>query len=303
MASKLTSKSLAAGEKGNSSKAKGSAPKSGDNIGSDELPFSPGLLLRIREDISNTCSLTMEHLHDRFEAWEAGKTIRRAGPGINSATGHFEFVHKDSGLPNMAEDPLVIQQLRMLSLWLREDDSEILRKEAASTMVKVILGLYGMAEELRSPLLILLEQCKWVPDALNDIRGSSGWKAMVSDLDSIVRSRAPDKHVIQDGVVIIDILGPLASSSILRDVDNSVWIEFARIAVQLDTEGSAAHLDLKCSTTMLAIDLLRLVNPRTLTGATNRLKKRLLAVPSRLMTAGDRMNEDTLEDLDGYLQG
>lgn len=297
IASMLTSKSTAVENGGGST-----AFKSGDNSGSDDLPFSPGLLLRMREDISNTCSLTMEYLRDRFEAWEAHKTIHRRGPDSIAATGRFESVHKDSGLPNMAEDPLVLQQLLMLSFWIREDDSDTLKTEAASNMVKVILGLYGMAEELRWPLLMLLGSCDWFPNALKDIRGSSGWRAMVADLDSIVRSGAPDKQVIEAGIEIIDILGPLAQSAIIHDEDKSGWIEFARIATQLDSEGSAAHLDLKGSTTMLALDLLRLVDPKNLTGANKRLKKKLLAVPSLLMKARGRMNEDTIDDLEDYLQ-
>ncbi len=296
-ASMLTSKSTAVENGGGST-----AFKSGDDGGSDDLPFSPGLLLRMREDISNTCSLTMDYLRDRFEAWEAHKTIHRRGRGSIAATGRFESVHKDSGLPNMAEDPLVLQQLLMLSFWIREDDSDTLKTEAASKMVQVIMGLYGMAEGLRGPLLMLLGSCDWFPNALKDIRGSSGWKAMVADLDSIARSGAPNQQVIEAGIEIIDIIGPLAQSAIIREEDKSGWIEFARIATQLDSAGSAAHLDLKGSTTMLALDLLRLVDPKNLTGANKRLKKKLLAVPSLLMKARGRMNADTIDDLENYLQ-
>ncbi|KAL8875076.1 MAG: hypothetical protein Q9192_009105 [Flavoplaca navasiana] len=98
-----------------------------------ELPYHPALLLRIREDMSNLCSLTMEYLCDRFEAWEANKTIRRTPRG--NKTDRFKSVHKDT-LPNMAEDELVSRQLWMLSYWLEEDDSEVLRKEARSGLIK-----------------------------------------------------------------------------------------------------------------------------------------------------------------------
>lgn len=125
-----------------------------------ELPFHPALLLRIREDMSNMCSLTMEYLCDRFEAWEADKTIRRTPRG--SKTDRFKSVHKDS-VPNMAEDELVSRQLWMLAHWFEEDDSEVLRKEARSGLMKVCIGLYSLAENLRTPLSIIMEEC-WVPD-------------------------------------------------------------------------------------------------------------------------------------------
>ena len=125
-----------------------------------ELPYHPALLLRIREDMSNLCSLTMEYLCDRFEAWEANKTIRRAPRG--NKTDRFKSVHKDT-IPNMAEDELVSRQLLMLSYWFEEDDSEVLRKEARSGLIKVCIGLYSEAEDLRTPLSIIMEQC-WVPN-------------------------------------------------------------------------------------------------------------------------------------------
>ena len=125
-----------------------------------ELPYHPALLLRIREDMSNLCSLTMEYLCDRFEAWEANKTIRRAPRG--NKTDRFKSVHKDT-LPNLAEDELVSRQLLMLSYWFEEDDSEVLRKEARSGLIKVCIGLYSEAEDLRTPLSIIMEQC-WVPN-------------------------------------------------------------------------------------------------------------------------------------------
>ncbi|KAL8643605.1 MAG: hypothetical protein Q9226_008247 [Calogaya cf. arnoldii] len=285
------------------SKAKSSVPKSGNKKVFDELPFSPGLLLRIREEISNVCSLTLEYLHERFEAWFAHKTIRRVRPS-SSATDRFEFVrkkHKKSDLPNMAEDPLVVQQLTVIASWLREDGSELLRTEVAGTILNMIIALYGMAEELRSPFLVLLDQCQWVEGALNDVRGSRGWKAMVSDLESIARDLDPDEYLIQDGLLLIDVLRPVAESAILKDGDISAWIDIAAIAIQLDAEGPAAHLDLKACTTMLAIDLLRETDPKSLIGPSIWLKNRLLAVPAGLLKARDRMEEDLIKFLDRYV--
>ncbi|KAL8883397.1 MAG: hypothetical protein Q9215_008250 [Flavoplaca cf. flavocitrina] len=126
-----------------------------------ELPYHPALLLRIREDMSNMCSLTMEYLSGRFEASEANKSIRRTPRG--NKTVRFKSVHKDS-LPKMAKDELVVHQLRMLSYWFQEDDSEVLRKEARSGLMKVCIGLYSEAgKHLRTFLSTIMEEC-WIPD-------------------------------------------------------------------------------------------------------------------------------------------
>ncbi|KAL8998648.1 MAG: hypothetical protein Q9169_002308 [Polycauliona sp. 2 TL-2023] len=258
--------------------------------GSYELPYSPGLLLRIREEISDVCSLSMEYLRDRFEAAEASKTVRRARPGIGSASDRFEFVNKDCQ-PNMAEDPLVLEQLRLIALWLDEDDSEALRKEAANNLVQLSLGLYGMAVELKSPLLVVLEQCDSVHGALNNIRSSSAWNAMLSDLELIVTTRDVDEYVIDNGISILRLLGPRARNAIGQDKD--AWKDFARIAVQLDEDGSAQLLGLKSSFVVWSLHLLRLVDLAALNGASRRLRKRVMAVPGRLLKARDRMDKDT----------
>ncbi|KAL8663960.1 MAG: hypothetical protein Q9168_007999 [Polycauliona sp. 1 TL-2023] len=267
--------------------------------GFHELPYDPSLLLRIREEISNVCSLTMEYLLDRFEAWDADKTIRRAPRGVGSASDRFEFVHKNT-VPSMTEDPMVMEQLKMLAFWLREDDGEVLRKEAAGIMVQVSLGLYGTTEELRTPLLIILAQCSLVPHALDRIRRSSGWKALFSDLSSITGSRDVDEHVIQDGLCILDLIGPPASDAISSGKDMGAWKDFARIAVQLDEEGPADLLSLKGSVAIWSIALLRMVDASTLDAASKRLQKMLSAVPARLLKAKDRMSEEAVQEWRHY---
>ncbi|KAL8910689.1 MAG: hypothetical protein Q9172_007803 [Xanthocarpia lactea] len=277
--------------------AESSTAKSEADGGSDKLPFNPDLLLKLREDVSTICSLTIEYLRDRFEVSMATKTLCPTRSGMVSATECLGFFSTDVGPPTMVEDPL----LRMLSLWLREDEGVVLRTEAANSMIDVVLGLYGMAEHLRSPLLMILEQCQYAPDGLDRIRVSHGWNALVSDLESIARSRAPDDYVIHCGIIIIDILGPVAGMAVAGGTDKDEWKQFARIATQLDAEGSADLLDLKAAVAMLAIDLLR-ENQRPSSGGSAQLRKKLFAVPSRLLAARNRMKEATVEDLDATVE-
>ncbi|KAL8774262.1 MAG: hypothetical protein Q9209_001013 [Squamulea sp. 1 TL-2023] len=242
----------------------------------------------------------MEYLRNQFEMSKIIKMISPAGPGISSATDRFESAHNDDNAPNMAKNPLVIQQLKMLSLWLQENDGEVLRKEAATTMINVIFDMYGMAEDLRSPLLIILEQCRYTPGGIDDIRDRDGWNSLVSDLESIALSHDPDDAVVKCGIIIIDILGPVSAAAVKNGKDKSEWKQFARIAVQLDTEGSAEQLDLKASVVMLAIDLI--CQTSSALGRGSALRKKLLAMPSRLLTVRDRMKEATHEDLDHYVE-
>ncbi|KAL8788527.1 MAG: hypothetical protein Q9213_001600 [Squamulea squamosa] len=242
----------------------------------------------------------MEYLRNKFEMSKISKTVHPARPGVTSATGRFGSVHNNDNAPNMARDPLVVQQLKMLALWLQEDDGEVLRKEAATTMIDLIFGLYGMAEDLRSPLLMILEQCRYTPAGLDHIRGRDGWNALVSDLESIAQSRDLDDAVVRCGIIIIDILGPVSAQVVKDGKDTNEWKQFARIAVQLDTEGSAEQLDLKASVVMLAIDLIRQTPSASVGGSA--LRKKLFTMPLRLLTVRDRMKEATYEDLDHYVE-
>ncbi|KAI4250599.1 MAG: hypothetical protein L6R40_000199 [Gallowayella cf. fulva] len=268
--------------------------------GSDKLPFNPSLVLQIREDISNVCSLTIEYLCDRFEAMRASGANGQALPGNKTTLDRLNLAATNLGPESMAEDPLVRSQLTMLSLYLREDEGEMLRKEAGR-MRNAIFWLYGRAPDLRYPLIMILEQFQYNPGGLGSIGDNDGWKVLVDDLVRIVRSHAPDSTMVTCGKTIVDLMGPVVSHAIEEGKSKDEWQQFARIAIQLKAKGSRELLDLKGSVALLAIDLMTM-SPHTMSKATAELRKKLVMVPSRLLTARDKMDEETHHDLDAAVE-
>ncbi|KAL8677519.1 MAG: hypothetical protein Q9186_006061 [Xanthomendoza sp. 1 TL-2023] len=269
---------------------------SGSDDDSDKLPFSPELLLQIREDISNTCSLTVEYLCDRFQMSQVCGAIPPARPGIRTNQDRLSLVAKTPQSPIMAEDPLVRSQLAMLSLWLREDEGEMLRKEAGS-MANVIFGLYGKAPDLRYPLVMILEQFQYNPGGLHHIRYTDGWSILIDDLTSIVQSRAPDRDTVICGLQMVDMMGPVALHAIKEGKSEEEWQPFARIAKRLVAKGPADLLDLKAAIVSLAMELLSR-SPPIMSVESAELRKKFFEVPSRLLAARDKMDEATREDME-----
>ena len=159
------------------------------------FPFSPSELLQLRVDTSEVMSLTIETLRDRFDASVAGAAgldksarLHSAGPSNPSLAISWE-----SSEISMAEDLLTLSQLRALALWLREDENDALRKEAAGIM-DVLLFLYGTkcALDFRSPVLIALEGISTVPEGVEAFLRTEGWELLVEDLRQLIASPTLD---------------------------------------------------------------------------------------------------------------
>ncbi|KAL8798676.1 MAG: hypothetical protein Q9200_007722 [Gallowayella weberi] len=268
---------------------------SGSDDGSDKLPFSPEFLLQIREDISDTCSLTVEYLCDRFQMSQVCGAILPARPEIRTNQDRLHLVARIPQPPIMAEDPLVRSQLAMLSFWLREDEGETLTKEAGS-MVNVIFGMYGKAPDFRCPLVTILEQFQYNPGGLHHIRYTNGWQILLDDLELIVRSRDPDRETVMCGEQIVDMMGPVALLAIKEGKAEEEWQPFARIATKLVAQGSADFVELKATVVLLTMELLSL-SPATMSADSAELRKKFLKVPSRLLSVQDKMDEGTREDM------
>ncbi|KAL8803816.1 MAG: hypothetical protein Q9182_002948 [Xanthomendoza sp. 2 TL-2023] len=269
---------------------------SGRGDGSDKLPFSPELVLQIREDISNICSLTVEYLCDRFQMSQVCGAIHPARPEIRTNQDRLNLVARIPQPPIMAEDPLVRSQLAMLSFWLREDEGERLREEAGS-MMNVIFGMYGKAPDLRYPLIMILEQFQYTTGGLHQIRHTSGWQILLDDLEFIVRSRAPDRETVKCGEQIVDMMGPVALLAIKEGKSVEEWQPFAWIATKLVAKGSADLVELKATVVSLAVELLSL-SPPTMSAESVELCKKFFKVPARLLAARDKMDVITREDLE-----
>lgn len=122
-------------------------------------PLPVDLLLKLRTNISETMSLTIEYLRDRYDSSTAGAA------GLHSAA--RSSIDQSSPLPiawdtssGMFADRLTLSQLRTLSLWLRDEDNDALRREAAGVMDALLaLYQYNGEQDFRYPVLVALEVC------------------------------------------------------------------------------------------------------------------------------------------------
>lgn len=111
----------------------------------------PSLLLQLRKDVGETLSLTIEYFRDRWDAaitgipsFSSADTAKSLLPTASTEPKALTWTN-----PTMSpeEDPILLAGLRTLGIWLREDDSELLRQEAAGVM-DVYKGLYMAREDV-----------------------------------------------------------------------------------------------------------------------------------------------------------
>lgn len=214
-----------------------------DNV---KLPLAPDNLLRLRKSIAETLSVTAEHLRDRWDAAVAG--AYGLHPNARSPTAKdywgFSSTLDAAGLPIawdtatdelvVERDPLVLAAVRALALWLREDDNEPLRREAAG-LADMLLGLYVTSKEkgnldFRRPVLVALEGISTVDgsnvgDGENDyayelstaalLLEQGAWKILSKDLVEIMYGTCSAPNLAADaarGIEIVRVLLPIVEN-------------------------------------------------------------------------------------------
>ncbi|KAI1127795.1 Neurochondrin-domain-containing protein [Nemania abortiva] len=108
--------------------------------------LTPDRILKLHEDLARTIGDVMEYLRDRWDAFLAGAR------GIESA--------QASG-SSIFEDPIIPAAIRLIATWLRDDDGETLRTQAAG-LIELFTELYGNQHspdmpEVRLPIIAALE--------------------------------------------------------------------------------------------------------------------------------------------------
>ncbi|RAL58488.1 hypothetical protein DID88_005192 [Monilinia fructigena] len=125
--------------------------------------ISPDLMLKLRKDIAETMSLSIEYLRDRWDASIAGASglhpSARAGTTATSEGTRLTLTW-DSMKDSVTADLLVLASIRALAIWIREDENENLRKETAG-MMDMFIELYKISlkedPDFRYPILLALE--------------------------------------------------------------------------------------------------------------------------------------------------
>ncbi|KAI9733772.1 MAG: hypothetical protein M1818_007186 [Claussenomyces sp. TS43310] len=163
----------------------------GAQIGSMVMFMSPDLLLKLRKDIAETMSLTIEYMRDRWDASVAGAAGLHSSARTGAAEGTMLTLTWESMKDNVDADPLILAAIRALSIWLREDENENLRNESAG-LTDMFIGLYqassGNGTDFRYPILAALEANISTEEGVEIFLNQNGWDALATDLMSMTSS-------------------------------------------------------------------------------------------------------------------
>ncbi|KAF4997715.1 hypothetical protein FGRMN_3660 [Fusarium graminum] len=155
--------------------------------------MTPENLLSLRKGISDTMSLTAEYLRDRWDASVAGAMGLHPDARTSTtetSTGTHHTLAWDSMKDNADDDMFILSAVRALALWLREEENDILRKEATGLM-DMFMDLYKSSSQdkldFRSPVLVALEGLTALPKGRQMFLDNGGWSILTHDLNSILQ--------------------------------------------------------------------------------------------------------------------
>lgn len=226
----------------------------------DPIPFPPSSLLQLRADISETLSLTIEHLRDRFDSSTAGAAGLHpsARSRTEDATNKPLPIAWDSSSTTIAQDPLTLSQLRTLAIWLREDDNDALRKEAAGIM-DLLLNLYETENnqlDFKSPVLIALEGIITVPEGVDTFLATEGWAILNKDIQRIIAN--PSNKNISLGTDIIRVLLAIVESDVAGPAKEE-WMNIITVSSRQSfsaDDDTEYLLDFRIALAQLSVELL-----------------------------------------------
>ncbi|GKT43945.1 uncharacterized protein ColSpa_04126 [Colletotrichum spaethianum] len=184
------------------------------------MVMPPDFLLKIRRTIAEAMSLAIEFLRDRWDASVAGTFGLHPDARTketDTSMGKRLTISWESKKDNIHEDPLILAAIRALSLWLREDDNDLLRKEAAG-LTDMLIDLYKASSparlDFRSPILVGLEGILVEKAGLEEFTTHNGWEALTQDLLTILQhiSTVSDENEAARAIEIVRILLPIVES-------------------------------------------------------------------------------------------
>ncbi|POR37149.1 Uncharacterized protein TPAR_02679 [Tolypocladium paradoxum] len=180
----------------------------------ETLIMPPDSLFTIRKGISETMSVAVEYLRDRWDASVAGAMglhpDARVGPAEVS-TGSRHTLAWDAIENTVDNDPYILSAVRALALWLREEENAVLRKEATGLM-DMFMDLYrastGEKLDFRSATLVALEALITLDQGRELLLRHEGWQILSDDLTSILRESSTEPHEAEAsrGIEIVRVL-------------------------------------------------------------------------------------------------
>ncbi|KAJ6444680.1 ATPases NBP35 [Purpureocillium lavendulum] len=213
--------------------------------------MSPDSLLKLRKGISETMSVAIEYLRDRWDASVAGAMglhpDARASTAATSTGTHYTLAW-DSVADTADDDPFILSAVRALSLWLREDENDQLRKEATG-LIDMFMDLYRASNEtdkldFRSPVLVALEGLVTLERGREILLRHDGWQILTKDLTSILQGspRGETHHLgladVSRGTEIVRILLQVAEQE--TGGTEEAWMDFITTVASWDASSSAS---------------------------------------------------------------
>jgi len=224
--------------------------------GSSTLAIPPDLLLKLRKDIAETMSLTIEYLRDRWDASVAGALglhpEARTGTSATSEGTRLTLTW-ESMKDDIPHDPLVLASIRTLAIWLREDENENLRSES-SGLTDMFIELYKASStttlDFKYPILTALEATLTTENGVDGFLSHDAWTVLTEDLESIVRYTIPmsgEQKYIQPhnlaeeasrGIEIVRVLLALIDDYAVIE-PREYWMQIVKTAASM----KAVHFD------------------------------------------------------------
>lgn len=193
---------------------------------STSLSLSPSDILSLRKNVSETMSNTISYLRDRYDASVAG--AMGLHPSARTAPTHTGgdrlTVAWDSATDRIENDGLILSAVRALALWLREDDNDQLRREAAG-LADLFVDLYSASMkrgheergglDFRQPVLVAFEgitACE--EEGVEALLEHEGWKVLAEDMLGILSasSKETNEEEAGRGIEIVRVLLPIVEA-------------------------------------------------------------------------------------------
>ncbi|KAL5598891.1 hypothetical protein BROUX41_003788 [Berkeleyomyces rouxiae] len=156
------------------------------------------LLLKLRHSFTETLTLTIEYMRDRWDASVAGAMGLDPSARETAAEGVFRTLAWDSASDAAGADPFILAALRTLAVWLAEDDAPALVRSAVG-LSDMFVDLYVVSAgaeavrrgvDFRDSVLVALEPLMGVAEGREALLRYGGWAVLAADLVAVLEASA-----------------------------------------------------------------------------------------------------------------
>lgn len=262
-------------------------------------PLPIDLLMKLRASISEVMSLTIEHLRDRYDSSTAGAAGLHPSARTPSEGSSNPLPITWDTSSGIFKDPLTLCQLRALSLWLRDEENDALRREAAGIM-DVLLALYRDTsdQDFRYPVLLALEGTMETPDGVEAFFREEGWAIFAADLQEILS--IPSEHA--RGIEIVRVLLAVVEADVTGPAKED-WMHIVDLARQSVIHApDTTNVELGIAVCQLAVELM----VRAPRGIRNRRRDAVVELrryAAVLLTDEDGVSGGVRDGLEEVVQG